>query len=188
MEPRPWTKLRGAKLNDQTRAGIAVAEVPPLRLRDLPLPSCRLADEDFEDGGGAARFRCRQLGLVVIDYLQLVPSPRGVGALDAGRRSGAGLQASSAGDRASRVERSWCRSYAVRRKRPNARPALDDCGHLGAIKQHADVVLRDLWEEMYNRGTGVTGRPKLIDPKEPQRATGSWTVLLWRWMRIRRTC
>src|SRR6266566_4922174 len=67
-------ELRGAKLNDQTRAGIGGAAV---RLRDLPLTILPLAAADFETA--AERLDpLRQLGLVVIDYLQLVPSPRGV--------------------------------------------------------------------------------------------------------------
>src|SRR6267378_6972387 len=66
--------LRTAKLNDQTRAGIGGAAV---RLRDLPLAMLPLAAADFETA--AERLDpLRQLGLVVVDYLQLVPSPRGV--------------------------------------------------------------------------------------------------------------
>jgi len=67
-------ELRSARLNDQTRAGIGGAAV---RLRDLPLTALPLAARDFETA--AERLDpLRQLGLVVIDYLQLVPSPRGV--------------------------------------------------------------------------------------------------------------
>src|SRR2546426_755145 len=48
-----------------------------LRRRDLPLTTVPLAAPDFETA--AERLDAlRQLGLVVIDYLQLVPSPRGV--------------------------------------------------------------------------------------------------------------
>ena len=67
-------ELRSAKLNDQTRAGIGGAAV---RLRDLPLTVLPLAARDFETA--AERLdSLRGLGLVVVDYLQLVPSPRGV--------------------------------------------------------------------------------------------------------------
>src|SRR5437867_12249164 len=67
-------ELRSAKLNDQTRAGIGGAAV---RLRGLPLTILPLAAPDFE--AAAQRLDpLRQLGLVVVDYLQLVPSPRGV--------------------------------------------------------------------------------------------------------------
>src|SRR6267154_2159967 len=65
-------ELRAAKLNDQTRAGVGGAAV---RLRGLPLSLLPLAGEDFE-----AVFErldpLRQIGLVVVDYLQLVPPPK----------------------------------------------------------------------------------------------------------------
>src|SRR5213075_2627923 len=67
-------ELRGAKLNDETRAGIGGAAV---RLRDLPLTSLPLAAPDFESV--ARRLEpLPALGLVMVDYLQLVPSPAGV--------------------------------------------------------------------------------------------------------------
>ena len=58
-------------------------------------------------------------------------------------------------------------------KRPNARPALDDFGHLGAIKQHADVVLGIYREDMYNPGYGVEGATELIVLKNRNGPTGA---------------
>src|SRR5205807_3819142 len=67
-------ELRGAKLSDETRAGIGGAAV---RLRDLPLTTLSLAAPDFESV--ARRLESLPpLGLVIVDYLQLVPSPSGV--------------------------------------------------------------------------------------------------------------
>src|SRR5438477_8909866 len=64
----------GAKLTDETRAGIGGAAV---RLRDLPLASLPLAAPDFE--AVARRLEpLSPLGIVIVDYLQLVPSPAGV--------------------------------------------------------------------------------------------------------------
>src|SRR5256884_3413669 len=64
-------ELRAARLNDQTRAGIGAAAV---RLRGLPISMLPLAGEDFETVFERLD-PLRQLGLVVIDYLQLVPPP-----------------------------------------------------------------------------------------------------------------
>src|SRR5213592_276266 len=64
-------ELRAAKLSDQTRAGVGAAAV---RLRGLPLSLLALAGDDF-----ATVFELdplRQVGLVVVDYLQLVPPPK----------------------------------------------------------------------------------------------------------------
>src|SRR6266480_7061449 len=65
-------ELRAAKLNDQTRAGVGAAAV---RLRGLPLSLLPLAGEDFETAFDRLD-PLRQIGLVVVDYLQLVPPPK----------------------------------------------------------------------------------------------------------------
>src|SRR6266513_2991954 len=70
-------------------------------------------------------------------------------------------------------------------KRPNARPALDDFGHLGAVKQHADVVLGIYREEMYNPGHGVDGATELIVLKNRNGPTGFVDLYFYRrWMRF----
>src|SRR5439155_552388 len=70
-------------------------------------------------------------------------------------------------------------------RRPNARPALDDFGHLGAIKQHADVVLGIYREEMYNPGHGVEGATELIVLKNRNGPTGFVDLYFYRrWMRF----
>src|SRR6267378_6103479 len=65
-------ELRAAKMNDQMRAGIGAAAV---RLRGLPLSLLPLAGEDFETAFDRLD-PLRQIGLVVVDYLQLVPPPK----------------------------------------------------------------------------------------------------------------
>src|SRR5216117_1674239 len=65
-------ELRAAKLSDQTRAGVGGAAV---RLRGLPLALLPLAGEDFETVFERLD-PLRQVGLVVVDYLQLVPPPK----------------------------------------------------------------------------------------------------------------
>jgi len=46
--------------------------------------------------------------------------------------------------------------------RPNQRPTLDDFGALGAVKQHADVVLGIYREEMFQPNSGVDGATELL--------------------------
>lgn len=50
---------------------------------------------------------------------------------------------------------------AATRERPDARPRLDDLGALGALKQHADVVLGLFREEMYSDLKDVQGAAEL---------------------------
>ena len=175
-------ELRGAKLNDETRAGIGGAAV---RLRDLPLTSLALAGPDFESV--ARRLDpLPPLGLVIVDYLQLVPSPAGVTrstqdedlALVLQRLKALALTRQVALVVVSQLPR-------FDAKRPNARPALDDFGHLGAIKQHADLVLGLYREEMYNPGYGVDGATELIVLKNRNGPTGFVDLYFYRrWMRF----
>ena len=173
----------GAKaLGDQTRAGIGAAAV---RLRGLPLAMLPLAALDLETM--AERLDSpRQLGLVVFDYLQLIPTPAGV------------VRASQDEDLALVLRR--CKALALERQvallvltqlprlaaeRANPRPMLDDFGHLGAIKQHADVVLAIFREEMYNPGGGVEGATELLVAKNRNGPTGFVDLYFYRrWMRF----
>src|SRR3989441_3215246 len=66
-------ELRSARLNEQARAGIGSAAV---RLRGLPLAILPLAAPDLETAVERLDV-LRQLALVVVDYLQLVPPPAG---------------------------------------------------------------------------------------------------------------
>jgi replicative DNA helicase len=175
-------ELRGAKLNDETRAAIGGAAV---RLRDLPLTSLPVAAPDFESV--ARRLEpLPPLGLVIVDYLQLVPSPAGMTrttqdedlALVLQRLKALALERQVALVVVSQLPR-------FDAKRPNARPALDDFGHLGAIKQHADLVLGLYREEMYNPGYGVDGATELIVLKNRNGPTGFVDLYFYRrWMRF----
>src|SRR6266498_2373125 len=69
--------------------------------------------------------------------------------------------------------------------RENPRPTLDDFGHLGAIKQHADVVLGIFREEMYRPGGGVEGATELLVAKNRNGPTGFVDLYFYRrWMRF----
>jgi replicative DNA helicase len=172
----------GGKVNDQMRAGIGAAAV---RLRGLPLAMLPLQAEDLETM--AERLDpLRQLGVVVLDYLQLVPTP-------------AGAQRASQDEDLALVLRRL-KALALERQvalvvvaqlprfapdRPNPRPTLDDFGHLGAIKQHADVVLALYREEMYRPGGGVEGATELLIAKNRNGPTGFVDLYFYRrWMRF----
>jgi len=175
-------ELRSAKLNDQARAGVGGAAV---RLRGLPLTILPLAAPDFATAAGRLD-ALASLGLVVVDYLQLVPAPGGAarGTLD--EDVALALQQLKA--------QALARQFAVLvvsqlpkfdAQRPNPRPSLDDFGHLGAIKQHADLVLGIYREEMYHPGYGVDGATELIVLKNRNGPTGFVDLYFYRrWMRF----
>jgi replicative DNA helicase len=61
---------------------------------------------------------------------------------------------------------------AATRDRPDPRPRLDDLGALGALKQHADVVLGLFREEMYSDLRDVQGAAELHVLKNRNGALG----------------
>jgi len=175
-------ELRQAMTNEQTRAGLGAAAV---RLRGLPLSILPLAAEDLETA--AARLDAlRQLGLVVIDYLQLVPPPAGTKRTTQDEDMAVTLRrlkALALERQVSCVVVSQLSRFDAARS--DHRPALDDFGHLGAVKQHADVVLSIYREDMYDRGRGVEGATELLVNKNRNGPTGFVDLYFYhRWMRF----
>lgn len=175
-------ELRSARLNEQARAGIGGAAV---RLRGLPLAALALAAPDFETL--AARLDpLSQLGLVVVDYLQLVPTPARTARSTQDEDLALVLQRL----KALALERQVALLVVAQLpkfepRRQNPRPNLDDFGHLGAIKQHADVALGIYREEMYNPGFGVDGATELLVLKNRNGPTGFVDLYFYRrWMRF----
>ncbi|HEV8303612.1 MAG TPA: DnaB-like helicase C-terminal domain-containing protein [Gemmatimonadales bacterium] len=175
-------ELRAAKMSDQTRAGIGGAAV---RLRGLPLTVLPLAADDFETV--VERLDpLRQLGLIVVDYLQLVPPPRGTARVTQDEDTALVLRRL----KALALERQVALLVVAQlprfeAQRSNPRPTLDDYGVLGALKQHADVVLSIFREDMYNPGRGVEGATELLVAKNRNGPTGFVDLYFYRrWMRF----
>lgn len=175
-------EIRTAAMSDQTRAGIGAAAV---RLRDLPLALLPLATPNLESAV-AQLDRLAPLALVVMDYLQLVPPPEGTapGAQDEE------LAAVLRRLKAVALERQVALLVTAQLSRfspdrANPRPSLDDFGHLGAVKQHADIVLGIYREEMYRPGYGVDGATELLVAKNRNGPTGFVDLYFYRrWMRF----
>jgi replicative DNA helicase len=175
-------ELRAGALSDQMRAGVGAAAV---RLRGLPLSLLPLAAQDLE----SALARLDGLGptsLIVLDYLQLVPPPAGTSAGAQDEEMAAvlrRLKAEALQRQAALLVVSQLPRFAPGRTNP--RPALDDFGHLGAVKQHADVVLGLYREEMYNPGYGVDGATELLVAKNRNGPTGFVDLYFYRrWLRF----
>lgn len=174
--------LRAAKMSDQTRAGIGGAAV---RLRGLPLAMLPLAADDF-DTMAERLDPLRQLALVVVDYLQLVPPPQGLTRVTQDEDTAIVLRRL----KALALERQVALLLVAQlprfqAQRENPRPTLEDYGVLGALKQHADVVLSIFREEMYRPGGGVEGATELIVAKNRNGPTGFVDLYFYRrWMRF----
>ena len=172
-------ELRAATLSEEHRAAIGAAA---LRIRDLPLTFLPLVGRQFDEALEPAW--PQSPALLVVDYLQLLPppAPRLMRDEDAAESVRA-LKATA-------LERQLaCLAVAqlpaLRPDRDDPRPTLDDFGTLGAVKQHADVVLNLYREEMYNPGGGVEGATELIVGKNRNGPTGFVDLYFYReWLRF----
>jgi replicative DNA helicase len=69
--------------------------------------------------------------------------------------------------------------------RDDRRPQLDDFGALGAVKQHADVVLALFREDMYDRRREIEGATELLVRKNRNGTTGYVDLYFYaQWMRF----
>ena len=168
--------LRRGTLDEGTRAGVGAAA---LRMRDvLPIvdviPSGGLDAIEAEIEGSDVR-------LVVVDPLQ--------GLLPGGRHPDE--EAAAAVVRLKGMARRLGVAVLVTAALPNlrpdrgdARPRLDDFGALGAVKQHADVVLGPFREEMY-QAHGAEGATEALALKNRNGATGYVDLYFYKqWMRF----
>ena len=171
--------LRQGRLDDETRAAVGAAA---LAQRSLPLMLRSLVEPGFAEIEAGLDVLPRR-GLALVDYLQLLQPP-GVARQE---------------DRAATAIR-WLKVLALRqdvavlavaqlpahrRERPDPRPALDDLGGRGAVKQHADIVLGLYREEMYRPGQGMEGATELIVLKNRNGPTGFVDLYFHpRWLRF----
>jgi replicative DNA helicase len=158
--------LRQGRLDAAARAAVGAAAV---RLRDVPLLLRPLLGESFDEIASLEEVPGRSF--LVVDSLQLAPTPQPAGRLE--ERIALVVRAL----KALAVERNVAVLAVAqlpghRRDRADPRPALDDFGGLGSIKQNADLVLGIYREEMYRPGHGVEGATELIVAKNRNGPTG----------------
>lgn len=172
-------ELRQAKVNEVRRAAIGAAA---LRLRDLPLEVFPILGREF--GESLAPAWETMPALVIVDSIQLLPPPAQRQHLS--EDVAATIQAL----KALALERQVA-VLAVSHlpehtpERADPRPTLADFGALGAVKQHADVVLAIYREEMYNPGGGVEGATELRIAKNRNGPTGFIDLYFHhQWMRF----
>ncbi|MBI2402081.1 MAG: AAA family ATPase [Gemmatimonadetes bacterium] len=171
--------MRRAALSDEARASVGAAAV---RIRDLPIHFFTLSGEPFDEALAPA-WR-HEPSLVVVDYLQLLRAPSDRGTQDE-ECAGAlrALKALALDRRVACLTVAQLPHHVAQRDDP--RPTLDDFGALGAVKQHADVVLLIYREEMYHPGGGVEGATQLLAPKNRNGPTGFVDLYFYHhWLRF----
>jgi replicative DNA helicase len=173
-------EIRSGKLTDPARAQVGAAAV---RLRGLPLVVRGLHRLSFEALSESVRMIPRR-ALVVIDPVALVEPPRsgptGEETLALAARS---LKSLALDHDAVVLALAQVATNPSAREDP--RPTLNDLGGLGALKQHADLVLAIYREEMYRPGGGMEGATELIVAKNRNGPTGFVDLYFYRrWLRF----
>jgi len=172
-------EVRSAKLSETQRAAIGGAAV---RLRDIPLTVYPIVGGQFDEAFEPAWQHDPEI--VIVDYVQLVPPPTARITQDEDSALVVkSLKALALDRRVVCLATGHLPQHLSEREDP--RPSLDDFGILGAVKQHADVVLGLYREEMYNPGGGVEGATELIVAKNRNGPTGFIDLYFWQsWLRF----
>jgi replicative DNA helicase len=176
----PVDDLRRGRLDPAVRAAVGGAAH---RLRDIPLLLRPLLGEDFGEVREALDIVPPRV-LLVVDSLQLTPSPRPAARLEERVALAVRALKALAVDQDLAII-ATAQLPGHRAARPDPRPTLDDLGGLGAIKQNADLVLAIYREEMYRPGQGVEGATELIIAKNRSGPTGFVDLYFYaRWLRF----
>jgi replicative DNA helicase len=184
MEGRaPIDNIRQGMLDDAMRASLGSAA---LRMRDTVPGISRISAAREESGPRELAERVLALKgegeLVIIDSLQGVPS--GAMPQDEELAQTVRLLKSAALD-ARVVVLLTAQLPALDRLHPDNRPTLDDFGALGAVKQHADIVLALYREELYSSAPGQEGATDLIVLKNRNGPTAYVDLYFYKqWLRF----
>ncbi len=184
MEGRaPIDNIRRGMLDETMRASLGSAV---LRMRDAVPGISRISAA--RDDGGPRDLAERVLALkgegelVIIDSLQGVPT--GAKPQDEELAETVRLLKSAALD-ARVVVLLTAQLPALTRSHPDNRPTLDDFGALGAVKQHADIVLALYREELYSSAPGQEGATDLLVLKNRNGPTAYVDLYFYKqWLRF----
>lgn len=169
--------LQRGSLDDATRASVGAAAI---RLRDTLPVLDRLPSNGV--GGLADELQASErFDLVVVDPLEMLA----VGRLAAAEELAAAIRRLKmlAVDLESAILVTAHLPGLTPREDP--RPTLDDFGALGAVREHADVVLGLFREGMYDPARALEGATELIVRKARHGATGYVDLYYYaQWMRF----
>ena len=155
-----WPRLTSA-IQKMQEAQLHIDETPALNALELRARSRRLSRQ------------CGQLGLIIVDYLQLMSSATG-----GGENRATEISEISRGLKALAKEL-HCPVIALSQlnrsleQRPNKRPVMSDLRESGAIEQDADVILFIYRDEVYNPDSPDKGSAEIIIGKQRNGPIGS---------------
>jgi replicative DNA helicase len=160
-------RVRTGKLNDDewSRLSFALGKMheAPLYIDETPA----LNPIDLRARARRLHRQCGKLGLIVIDYLQLMSSAN----------SGGGENRATEISEISRALKGLAKELSVPvmalsqlnrslEQRPNKRPVMSDLRESGAIEQDADVIMFIYRDEVYNPDSPDKGSAEIIIGKQ----------------------
>lgn len=159
LQENDWDKLTFA-MGKMNNAPLYVDETPALNSIELRARARRLAKQ------------CGQLGLIIIDYLQLMsPSSAGENRATEISEISRGLKALAKELNCPVITLSQLNRSVE--QRPNKRPVMSDLRESGAIEQDADLILFIYRDEVYNPDTPDKGIAEIIVGKQRNGPIGS---------------
>jgi replicative DNA helicase len=153
LNDEEWSRLSFA-LGKMHEAPIFIDETPALNPINLRSRARRLHRQ------------CGKLGLIVIDYLQLMSSNSGRGENRATEISEISRSLKSLAKELSVPVMALSQLNRALEQRPNKRPVMSDLRESGAIEQDADVIMFIYREEVYNKDTPEKGIAEIIIGKQ----------------------
>ena len=158
LEDSDWHRISGA-VGQLSQAKIFIDDTPALSPSDLRSRARRLARE-------------QDLGLIVVDYLQLMQVP--------GSKENRTTEISEISRSLKAVAKeldvpliALSQLNRSLEQRPNKRPVMSDLRESGAIEQDADVIMFIYREEVYEPDTEKKGMAEIIIGKQRNGPTGT---------------
>ena len=165
-------RLRTGRLNDDDwpRLTYAVQKMNEAQLFIDETPA--LTSTDLRARARRLKRQCGMLGLIIIDYLQLMAS-------DSSNENRATEISEISRDLKALAKEMNCPVIALSQlnraleQRPNKRPVMSDLRESGAIEQDADVIFFIYRDEVYNPDTPDKGMAEIIIGKQRNGPIGS---------------
>jgi replicative DNA helicase len=170
MSREDWSKLTEAA-SRLARLPLWLDDTPALTLLDLRAKIRRLHAEVTR---GESSVRARGIGLIVVDYLQLMQGRR-----DAGSREqeiselSRGLKQLAKEMKVPVIALSQLNRAVETRTTKDKRPQLSDLRESGAIEQDADTILFIYRDDYYFRDSETKGTAEIIIAKQRNGPTGT---------------
>ena len=165
-------KLRSGRLTDEDweRLSIAMSQLyeAPIYIDETP----GLNPIDLRARARRLSRQCGRLGLIVIDYLQLMTSARGNSDNRATELSEISRSVKSLAKELHVPIIALSQLNRSLEQRPNKRPVMSDLRESGAIEQDADIIMFIYRDEVYNPDSPDKGTAELIIGKHRNGPTG----------------